>query len=91
MAATIYVCDQLSKTCHVYITNEFNFITPAYRYTQWPPIPCVSITLYINWSAFLEVILPTLQSHNWNNAMAPIEGANGSWRPKITPTSTVAY
>ena len=36
--------------------------------TQWLLIPSVSsIMLHINWSASLEVILPNLQSHDWNN------------------------
>ena len=55
--------------CHVCITTEFNFIIPAYRYTQWLPIP--DIMLYVNWAAFLEGILLTLQSYDWNN------GTNG--------------
>ena len=45
---------------------NFNFITPAYKYTQWLPIPSVSSVpspvypvLNVNWSAFLKGILPT--------------------------------
>ena len=66
----LYTCVTSSpKTRHVCTIPEFNFITPAYRYvyTQWLPIPSVSIMLHINWSSFLEVILLTLQSHDWNN------------------------
>ena len=43
------------------ITTEVNFITPAYRYTQWPVHPMLNV----NWSTFLEGILPT-PSHDWN-------------------------
>ena len=64
----------LAKTRHVCTTTEFNFITPAYRYTKWQPIPSVSITLCINWFAFLEVILSKLQITT--GTMAPMEGAN---------------
>ena len=74
MAATTYVymyVTSSAKTHNVYTTTEFNFITPAYRYNQWLLIPSVSIMLHINWSASLKVILPTLQSHDWNN------GTNG--------------
>ena len=58
-----------AKTRHVYTTTKFNFMTPAYRYNQWLLIPSVSIMLHINWSASLEVILPTLQSYDWNNSI----------------------
>ena len=74
MAATTYIgtyVTSLAKTHHICNTTEFNFFIPAYRYNHWLPIPSVSIMLHINWSASLKVILPTLQSHDWNN------GTNG--------------
>ena len=49
-------------------------------------IPTVS---NVNWSAFLEGILLTLLSHNWNN------GINGVliwwWGPKIAPLLTECF
>ena len=52
----------------------FNFITPAHRYTQWLPIPSVSIMLHIDWSAFLEGISNLLKSQleQWHQWRVPI-------------------
>ena len=44
--------------------NLILHITPAYKYTQWLPIPSVSIMLSVN-------TLKTFQSHDWDN------GTNG--------------
>ena len=52
---------------HIHTTPKFKFITPAYRYTQWLSIPSVS-NVNVNWSAFLEGIVSTLQSHYSNNS-----------------------
>ena len=56
----------LAKTRHVRTKTEFNFIAAVYRHTQYLSIPSVSVS-NANWSAFLKGILPTLQSHGWNN------------------------
>ena len=56
----------LAKTRLVHTKTEFNFVAAVYRHTQYISIPSVS-SVNINWSAFLKGILPTLQSHGWNN------------------------
>ena len=57
----------LAKTCHVRTKTEFNFIAAVYRHTQYLyPSPLYQVS-NANWSAFLKGILPTLQSHGWNN------------------------
>ena len=62
----------LAKTHTVRTKTEFNFIATAYGYTQYLSISSVtSVKINVNWSAFLKGILPTLQSHGWNN------GTNG--------------
>ena len=49
----------LAKTGLVRTKTEFNFIASVYRHTQYLSIPSVSsVKCYI---------LPTLQSHSWNN------------------------
>ena len=91
-----------AKIHHVCTTTEFNFIIPAYRYNQWLPIPSVSIMLHINWSASLEVILPTLQSHDLNNGtnggyqlglgllLLPLWPTNKAWAIVWAPTGIIA-
>ena len=44
-------------------TAKFNFITPAYWYTEWLSILSLS---NVNGSTFLYGLLPTVQSHDWN-------------------------
>ena len=61
-----------AKTRHACNTPEFNFITPAYRYTDYTSP--VDPMLNVNWSAFLECILPTPKV--MTETMAPKEGAN---------------
>ena len=62
--------DCLSKTHIVCAKTEFNFIAMVYRHTHIYPSPVYQV-LEVNWTAFLKGILPTLQSHDWNN------GTNG--------------
>ena len=62
---TIYVTVS-AKTGLVHTKTEFNFIAAVYRHTQYPSIPVYQV-LNVNWSAFLKGILPTLQSHGWDN------------------------
>ena len=57
----------LAKTCHVHTKTEFNFIAILYRHTQYLSIPSVS-SINVNWLTFLKGILPTTQSHGWNNS-----------------------
>ena len=56
----------LAKTRLVRTKTEFNFIAAVYRHTQYLSISSVS-SVKCYWSAFLKGILPTLQSHSWNN------------------------
>ena len=57
----------LAKTHIVCTKTEFNFITTVDRHTQYLyPSPVYQV-LNVNWSAFVKGILPTLQSHGWNN------------------------
>ena len=62
---TIYVTVS-AKTSLVRTKTEFNFIAAVYRHTQYLSIPVYQV-LNVNWSAFLKGILPTLQSHGWDN------------------------
>ena len=58
------------KTCIVCTKTEFNFIvTVTDALNIYPSSVCQ--VLNVNWSAFLKGVLPTLQSHDWNN------GTNG--------------
>ena len=58
----------LAKTCIVHTKTEFNFIATVDRCTQYLSIPSVSSVKHnVNWSAFVKGILPTLQTHVWNN------------------------
>ena len=64
-----YICDCLSKNLHSLHQNWVQF------YCHSLATDTVNVysspVLNVNWSAFLKVILPTLQSHDWNN------GTNG--------------
>ena len=58
----------LAKTGLVRTKTEFNFIATVYRHSQYLyPSPVYQV-LNVNWSTFLKDILPTLQSHSWNNS-----------------------
>ena len=59
-----------AKACHVRTTTEFNFITPAYRYTQWLSIPSVS-NVKCQLVFFFGGHFADQQGHNWNS------GTNG--------------
>ena len=57
----------LAKTCIVCTKTEINFIAPVDRHTlNIYPSPVYQV-LNVSWSAFVKGILPTLQSHSWNN------------------------
>ena len=61
-----------AKTRHVCITTEVNFITPAYRYTQWLSIPSaskVNVTSLHFWREFC--LLPIM-----TGTLTSIEGTN---------------
>ena len=64
--ANIRIWGRTAKTRHVYTKTEFNCIAAVYRHTQYLSIPLYQVS-NANWSAFLKGILPTLQSHGWNN------------------------
>ena len=53
----------LAKTGLVRTKTEFNFIAAVYRHTQYLSIPSNQV-LNVNWSTFLKVILPTLQTES---------------------------
>ena len=60
------ICDCLREKTHIVCTKtEFNLIATVDRHTIYPSQ--VYKVVNINWSTFLKGILPTLQSHGWNN------------------------
>ena len=56
----------LAKTCIIRTKTKFSFIAIVDRHTNINLSPVYQV-LNVNWSAFVKGILPTLQSHGWNN------------------------
>ena len=79
-----------AKTCIVCTKSEFNFIPIIYRHTHIYPSLMYQV-LNVNWSTFLKGILPTLQSHGWNNGTHGGQQVIGQWEPGFAPTGYEAH
>ena len=66
------ISDYLSKILHSLNPNWIQFYCCSLKTHSISSYPSPVYQVFnVNWSAFLKGILPTLQSHNWNN------GTNG--------------